>query len=377
MKIGLVCPYGVDRGGGVLEVVYAIQAVLNKRGHDAYLITPRPQTDDFQQRDKTIFIGSATDVKMPSRTTIQMSASQLESVDAMLDEHKFDVLHFNEPWVPLMSYQLLSRSRCANVGTFHANVPPSGFLRALTKAAAPWAKLVVKDIHAYTAVSEAAAEQICKHTAEPVAIIPNGIDMKRFKRPRKIYDGRKDSSILYVSRLEGRKGVKYLLHAFAELQLHRPDVRLVLVGDGPDREKLEELATELELRNVQFLGYVTTEKKIALYQESDLFCAPSLYGESFGVVLLEAMASGLVTVAGDNPGYASVLKGLGSISLVDPKHTAEFARRLELLLYETDLRKLWRNWAVAELPQYSYDHIVAQYEEVYKKAIKARALRVG
>ncbi len=192
---------------------------------------------------------------------------------------------------------------------------------------------------------------------------------KRFTPPKVFRDKRRKKTVLYIGRLEGRKGVKHLLHAFKLVKERHPDVSLVVAGTGADGEKLEMLASDLELQDVKFLGFITDAEKIKLLRNSDLFCAPALYGESFGLVLLEAMATGLVTVAGDNPGYESVMRGLGAISLVNPKHLEEFARRLELLLYEADLRKLWRNWAVTELPQYSYERIVDQYEEVYRQAI--------
>jgi phosphatidylinositol alpha-mannosyltransferase len=202
-----------------------------------------------------------------------------------------------------------------------------------------------------------------------VAIIPNGV-ADRFIPPKRFVDARKHKTILFVGRLDARKGVKYLLHAFKLITEKDPNVTLKIAGDGVEREKLETLAADLELNNVEFLGFVSDAAKIKLLQTSDLFCAPSPYGESFGLVVIEAMATGLVTVAGDNPGYSSVLRGLGAISLIHPKHTAEFARRLELLLREPDLRKLWREWALGEMPKYSYKRIVDQYMEVYEKAIE-------
>ncbi|HSX32797.1 MAG TPA: glycosyltransferase family 4 protein [Candidatus Saccharimonadales bacterium] len=371
MKIGLVCPYNVAKGGGVQEILYAMQAELLKRGHDCYIITPRPQDHDSEPGDHMIFVGAGNDFSSPTRTVFQISASLSEDIQQMLDREQFDVLHFHEPWVPMLSYQILTRSNCANVGTFHAKLPETMMSRTMAKVITPYTKPILKYMHAFTAVSDAAAEYICSLTDEPVAIIPNGI-ANRFTPPRVFKDGRKQKTILYVGRLEGRKGVGHLLRAFQLVSERHPEVNLVIAGNGPDREKLEMLAGSLELKNVQFLGFVSDAQKIKLYRGSDLFCAPALFGESFGLVLLEAMACGLVTVAGDNPGYEGVMKGLGAISLVNPKHTAEFARRLELLLFENDLRKLWRGWAAEELPQYSYERIVDQYIEVYEAAISAK-----
>lgn len=369
MKIGLVCPYGINKGGGVLEIVKTLQVELQRRGHDAYIITPKPQNHDEEPGDHVIFVGGSTDLSTPAHTTIQVSASVGESIEAMLQEQQFDVLHFHEPWIPMLSAQILARSTAVNVATFHAKLPETMMIRTMAKVITPYTKPILKYIDSFTAPSDAAAEYVCSLTDEPVAIIPNGIDLKDYTLPEKFSDNKKSKTILYIGRLEGRKGVKYLLHAFKELSQKHPDVSLVLGGDGVDRAKLEMLAEDLELKNVTFLGYVSHADKLKYLKSCDLFCAPALFGESFGVVLLEAMATGLVTVAGDNPGYSAVMRGLGALSLVNPKHTAEFARRLSLLLYENDLRKLWRTWAAAEISQYSWDKIVEQYEEVYVEAL--------
>lgn len=372
MKIGLVCPYSITKGGGVLEIVRALQVGLQRRGHDAYIITPRPQGHEDGPDDHVIFVGGSTDFRSPTQTTIQISASINDAIQEMLDEEKFDIIHFHEPWIPMLSAQILARSQAANVATFHAKLPETAMSRTMAKVITPYTKPILKYIDVLTAPSDAAADYVCSLTDAPVAIIPNGINLKDFKPPKKFSDSRKTKTIFYVGRLEGRKGVKYLLRAFKLLSAKHPDVSLVIGGDGPDRAKLEMLADDLELNNVTFLGYLSHEDKVKFMQTSDLFCVPSLFGESFGVVLLEAMATGLVTVAGDNPGYAAVMNGLGSLSLVDPKHSAEFARRLELLLYQKDLRRLWREWAATEIPQYSWDRIVGQYENVYEKALASK-----
>lgn len=368
MKIGLVCPYSIAKGGGVQEIVRALQAGLESRGHDVYIITPLPR-EGAEPEYKTIFVGGSTDFNSPLSTTIQISASIAEKIDAMLEEEQFDVLHFHEPWIPMLSLQLLNRSNAVNVATFHAKLPETMMSRTISKVITPYTKSVLKYIHELTAVSDAAADYLCTLTDRSVAIIPNGIDLNFYQPPTRRAD-HKQKTIFYVGRLEARKGLKYLLHAFKLLSEKRPDVRLVISGDGVDRDKLESLAIDLELPNVTFPGFISNEEKLKHLQTADLFCAPALHGESFGVVLLEAMATGLVTVAGDNPGYASVMQGLGAISLVNPKHSAEFARRLDLLLYEDDLRSLWRTWAQENVAQYDWPKIVEQYEEVFKLAFK-------
>lgn len=374
MKIGLVCPYDIAKGGGVKEIVFAMQAELIQRGHEAYVIAPRPRGYDEEtaKNKHIILVGAATDFNSPLHTTVQVSAGMNEDIDAMLEEHNFDVLHFHEPWVPVLSRQILTRSNTVNVATFHAKLPETMMSRTLVKVVTPYTKPLLKYIHEFTAVSESAAEYVCSMTDKPVALIPVGIDLDVYKAPARRSDKRKEKMIFFVGRLENRKGVKHMLYAFRLLQEKHPNdkISLVIAGNGPDREKLEMLTRDLELKHVTFLGYISEKDKVKYLRKADLFCAPALYGESFGLVLLEAMATGAVTVAGNNPGYAGVMQGLGAISLVNPKDDAEFARRLDLLLHEPDLRKLWREWAAEQLPQYTYGAIVSQYEEIYRQAIE-------
>ncbi len=371
MKIGLVCPYNISFGGGVQQLVLAYQSELRRRGHDAIIITPEPRdgSEDFD-RSHIIFLGSGAEFSNPLHTTGQVSVGLNDEIDRVLKEHKFEILHFHEPGVPMLSRQMLVRSHTVNVATFHAAFPETLVGRTFARVAVPYIKPLLQHIHEYVAVSEAAAEYVRTLTKGPVAIIPNAIDLKHFTLPKQRDDSKVHKTILYVGRLENRKGVKYLLQAFAQLKAKRPDVSLLIAGDGTDRDKLEALAQELQLDDVTFAGYISEQQKLEYLQTCDLFCAPSPYGESFGLVLLEAMATGIVTVAGNNPGYRSVLTGLGSLSLIDPKDSDEFAHRLDLLLHENALRKLWRDWAKDQVNRYSTKTIVDQYEVLYEKAIK-------
>lgn len=371
MRIGIVCPYNVALGGGVQKLVLAYQAELRRRGHDAIVITPEPRDMDGElEHDHVLFLGNGTEVSNPFHTTGQVSVGLNDEIDRVLAEYKFDLLHFHEPGVPMLGRQMLARSNTVNVATFHAAFPETLVGRTFARVAVPYVKPLLKYIHEYVAVSEPAAEYIATITGKPVAIIPNPIDLTTFKPPKTRDESKIYKTILYVGRLENRKGVKYLLQAFAKLQEKRPDVSLLIAGDGTDREKLEALARELQLQNITFAGYVSDGQKLEYLQTADLFCAPSPYGESFGIVLLEAMATGLVTVCGNNPGYRSVMAGLGSLSLIDPKETGEFAHRLDLLLHEKDLRKLWRSWAKDQVKQYDVKVIIDQYEELYNMALK-------
>jgi phosphatidylinositol alpha-mannosyltransferase len=374
MKIGLICPYNIAKGGGVQEIVNAMQAELARRGHEVKILTPEPRDmPDYHRKEHIIFVGGAADFKSPLHTTSQFSvAADTYGITQMLEEEKFDILHFHEPWVPVLSRQILSRSTSVNVATFHAKLPETLMTRTMVKVVEPYTRAVLKQLDELTAVSEAASEYVRTLTEQPVSIVPNGIDLKKYTT-QKHRPASREKTILFIGRLEKRKGVEHLLQAYNLLVTREPDVQLIIAGDGPDREKLQYLASDLNLGKVTFTGYVSEEEKLQLLQETDLFCAPALYGESFGIVLLEAMATGAVTVAGNNPGYSSVLQDLGSLSLVNPKETEEFARRLDVMLHDEELRKLWKKWANEQVQQYSYTRIVDQYLEIYESAYTRHA----
>ncbi len=370
MKIGLICPYSLTKGGGVQEVVKALQTEYEKLGHEAIIITPQPKEPYSKHDRKLIFLGSAADFKSPLATTTQISASVLtDEIDAMLEYEQFDVLHFHEPWVPVLSRQILSRSQTANVATFHAKLPETIASRALARVITPYTKPLLRHIDLFTAVSDAASDYVKTLTEAEIEIVPNGIHLGHYRKPANLQRARGPKTILYIGRLEKRKGVKYLLQAFQLLEEQIPGVRLLIGGDGVDREKLEELSEELELKNIEFMGYIDDQKKRELLHTTDLFCSPAIFGESFGIVLLEAMSSGLVTVAGNNPGYTAVMTGLGQLSMVDPRDTKEFAHRLNLLLSDEGLRELWKSWAKKHVRQFDYPKVARMYIDVYERAI--------
>ncbi len=375
MKIGIVLPYDVTKGGGVKEIAVSQLKGLRKRGHDAYLITPRPQNHDGAPDEHVIFVGGSADLRSPGSTTVQISAGLTRDIEEMLAHHKFDILQFHEPWLPMLSRQILSRSTAVNVATFHAKLPETVMMRTMARVVEPYMRSVLKYIDVFVSASKPGGEYVTTLTDQPVHLIPVDINLDNFTRPKTFNDDHQEKTILYVGRLEGRKGVKFLLYAYGMLKERCPDVRLHILGDGPDRDKLEALAEDLELQDVTFLGFRSNAEKIKRFKEADLYCSPALFGEGFGLVLLEAMATGVPLVAGDNPGYASVMTGFGALSLVNPRDTPDFARRLELLLYQKDLRKLWRTWADSEVRQYSSERMAKSYEELYQDALRHKKAR--
>lgn len=375
MKVGLVCPYNVNRGGGVQEIIRDMHAGLKERGHEVRILTPRPRDISNVDTTDTIFVGSGADMRSPGMKTLPTFSASVDTdtIDQVLEQEQFDVLHFHEPWVPVLSRQILVRSKAVNIATFHAAIPETMVSRTITSVVTPYALSVLKYLHEYTAVSDAAAVYIRSLTDEPIQLIPNAIDLTRYTWKAHPLPAEGSRTILYIGRLEARKGLKYLLRAFQLVEAQDENVRLLLAGSGPDREKLELLVEDLHLKNVTFLGHISDAEKMRLLAEADLFCSPALYGESFGIVLLEAMARGLVTVAGNNAGYEGVMRETGRLSIVNPRDSVEFARRLQLLLNDESLRAAWQKWAKTYVQQFAYPHVIDLYEQCYKDALKKHA----
>jgi phosphatidylinositol alpha-mannosyltransferase len=374
VKIGLVCPYDIFRSGGVQEHVLAQADQLRLRGHTVKIITPKVFGYDGKKPKDIVFIGSSTKVRTPIKTTLELGASlQRDRVVEALDKEHFDVIHVHEPEVPIIGAQIIAAASCPVVATFHALFPdtPAGW--TLEAIRIPYSRSIYERLTEITSVTNDAANFVRERTGRKVNIIPNGIDLKKFN-PGKLDDRKPGElkTILYVGRLEKRKGVKYLIKAYEKLAAQHDDVQLVIAGNGEEREKLEDIVSFRDIPRVSFLGFVSEAKKIQLLKKADLFCAPALYGESFGIVLLEALAMGVVTVAGNNPGYSSVLIGPGASSLVDPKDTPRMTHRLETMLYDAKERQKWQSWAKKYVQKFDYVKVVDSYEKIYKRLLDAK-----
>jgi phosphatidylinositol alpha-mannosyltransferase len=372
MKIGIVCPYDIARGGGVQEHVLAQAQGLKKRGYEVKIITPkvRHQKTSLSGTPDVIYVGNSAKVKTPIKTSLELGVSlSRDAVDDMLAKENFDLLHIHEPEVPLLGAQIVAKALCPVVATFHAIHPQTPMGRTIETFRIPYSRSIFSRLTGLTAVSDPAAEFVRERTDRPVHIIPNGIDLTKYTfRPKAKPAALK--TILYIGRLEKRKGLSYLLKAYARLAKQRDDIRLVLIGDGELRQNLQETIDNKAIPRVSFLGYVSEAEKLKWLHKASLFCSPALYGESFGIVLLEAMASGTVLVAGDNPGYSSVMQGRGRQSLVNPKDTEAFSRRLGLLLDDQVLRQAWLDWAQKYVQQFDYPRVIDKYESLYKQILK-------
>jgi phosphatidyl-myo-inositol alpha-mannosyltransferase len=377
MKIAQVCPYDMfNHTGGVPQVVIHLAQGLSAKGHQVKIITPRPSKYEGDPPEGYLFLGNSRKLKAGLATAGDVGIEiDGKEIDDLLAREDFDVIHYHEPWLPHLSRQMILRSNAAHVGTFHASLADSLAGKSILNMTSLYWKIILQKMQIITAVSETASSGlIAKASNNPkvkaIRYIPNGIDLKSYKTRSPAPRHPNMKTILYIGRLEGRKGVNYLLRAFSVLAASRDDVQLYVAGSGPDEAALRSFVKENDIPRVTFLGFISNEDKISYLHRADLFCAPAHKGESFGIVLLEAMAASCPIVAGDNKGYLSVMKSTGALSLVNPKDTIDFSRRLEIMIFNEDIRNVWLKWAQPYVQQFDYPKIVTQYEDAYKEAVR-------
>lgn len=367
MKIGLVCPYDVFAPGGVKEHVLSLYQEFKKKGHRVKIIAP--QTKETENPDLLLLGRSA---KFPSATGSwgRIGACfETKEIEKILERENFDLLHFHEPLVPFLSWQALFSSNTVNIATFHSSWENGISLIAnfdfLIK---PFAEIFEKKLDRLIAVSKTCKKCWQKFFKKELMVIPNGVYLSRFsprvKPIEKYQDGK--ISLLFVGRLEKRKGAIYLLRAFEKMKRER--VRVILVGDGPRKIETEVFVRTHNLGDVEFVGRVSETELPRYYATADICCFPSLGGESFGIVLLEAMASGKPIVCFANPGYKEVLKDYPfKRALVKVGDVEELTKALESLSRGVALRKKLAQWSLREVKKYSWEKVASQVLEYYQQ----------
>lgn len=366
MKIGVFCPYNYFIPGGVLEHVQAQVNELRMRGHTVTIITPKPRATKSSPLKGVVFIGKSTRVRTVMHTSADLSAAAEPAViKKLFSEHGFDILHLHEPEVPFMGLQLLSKSPCPVVGTFHAAMPENVMGKSFVGSVGPYVRGIAKQLDAVTVVSPAAAKMLGTKNLV-LHTITNGIDLKLYKP---LNAARKSNNILFLGRLEKRKGPMHLLRAFKLLKKTNPDTTLDIAGDGPLRTSMERFVANNNLSGVKFHGFVDVEKKRQLMATCGVFTSPALYGESFGIVLVEAMAMGAPVVAGDNPGYSFVMSGGGELSLINPTDSKALTKKLGIVLGGGKDVDEWLRWAKQTVKQYDWPVVVDKYEALYESLV--------
>ncbi len=371
MKIGLVSPYDWAHPGGVNTHIRCLSDEFRDMGHRTTIVAPASKPLAELNTDNLVVIGKPIPVPMAGTVArVTLSVHRARRVKSLLADEEFDVVHIHEPLLPMLPLAALRFSRGLTVGTFHAYLRRSRGYRA----ARPILKRWIRNLHGKIAVSKPAADHVSRYYPGYYNIIPNGIDLAHFSADvppiEKYNDGK--TNILFVGRMEKRKGLQYLLAAYSRLKWEFPQVRLLVVGPGKLDAASERLLGERALEDVEFLGQVSYADLPRYYRTADIFCSPATGAESFGIVLLEAMAAGKPVIASDIPGYAAVLEDGVRGMLVEPKDETALANALVELIGRPDVRRDLGQKGRVYAQAFTWDRVAKQVMEYYERLLEER-----
>ena len=380
MKIALVSPYDVRYPGGVADHIQHLSGVLRVMGHHVTVIAPAGTGNDDAFVVGQDFYGIGRAVKFPANgssawITLQPFALT-RPVKEVLRAENFDVIHLHEPLMPNLPHIVLRHSTSINVGTFHA-FSESNMGYATFR---PYLRRDFRMLHGRIAVSRAARAYVQSYFPGRVVVVPNGIEPERFGpgvEPFPQYrDGR--PTILFVGRYnDARKGFKYLTRAIALVRAQYPDVRLLVVGRGQPNRYLRFIESHGLERNVEFVGFASGEELPRYYASADLFCSPATGRESFGLVVMEAMASGTPVVTTAIPGHQGILTNGVEGLMVEPASAQALAMAMVRLLSDRSLARAMGEAGRATALQYSWDEVGKQVVAEYAQAATLQQRRAS
>jgi len=364
VKICLVSPYDYPYPGGVTEQVKGLEKHLRLRGHQITILAPSSEDDARLLAGNVRRLGDV--VELPangSRARISLSLGISRTVREILSTEAFDVIHLHEPLMPTVPLIVLRQSQTCNVGTFHAYGDES----LAYAAARPLLRSYFERLHGRIAVSVAARDYVSQYFPGDYAIIPNGVDVARFAAPLPPLERDGRPVILFVGRFEEqRKGFRTLLQALPLVRTVCPDVRLIVVGKG-DPGLFADLLPDTS-GVVEFSGYVSAAELPRYYQSCTVYCSPSTGQESFGVVLLEAMAAGAPIVASRCVGYAAVLSHGQEGFLFEPRSPEALAVALVRVLSDAALRDAMAAHGRVTAARYDWPLVAARVEAFYDQS---------
>jgi phosphatidylinositol alpha-mannosyltransferase len=373
LKVALVSPYGYPHPGGVNDHIRNQYEQLRRLGHDAWVITSK-YSKERESEGHVIRLG--TGWAFPANGSVgrvTLGWQFKEQAREILAEHQFDILHFHEPFVPFLSPTVLDQSQTVNIATFHAfgGFSPSYWFGR--RVAGPLAAR----LHGRIAVSGAARHFISRYFPGEYEIIPNGVDIELYGSAAPLEQLRDGTlNILFIGRLEERKGLIHLLKAYHRLRKRRVDARLLVIGAGPKLREYRRFVGLRQIRDVEFLTRVSDARKARYLASADIFCVPSTGQESFGIVLLEAMAAGVPIVASDIHGYKNVLQRDVQGLLVEPRNHRALAAALYALARDPELRHQMGEAGRRRAPEYSWPRVTERVVEYYHE-VRDRVLAAG
>ncbi|MEE2040561.1 glycosyltransferase family 4 protein [Nocardiopsis sp. CT-R113] len=367
MRVGLVCPYAWDVPGGVQQHVGDLAEALTGMGHQVSVLAPVGDAEGAELPDHLVNAGRPVPVRYNgSVARLSFGPRTASRVRRWIAEGGFDVLHVHEPSAPSVSLLACWAADGPLVATFHTSNPRSRAMAASSRAL----RSATEKINGRIAVSEAARRTLVEHVGGDAVLIPNGVAVRSFERASALpgWPG-EGGSLGFLGRLdEPRKGLSVLLDAFALMAPERPGLRLLVAGPGDREAALAAVPDDLRARVVP-LGRLDAADKARAYRSADVFCAPNLGGESFGIVLTEAMASGAAIVASDIPAFSAVLEGGAAGDLFSAGDPADLAARAGALLDAPERRRRLSRAARLAVRAYDWETVAADVARVYETVL--------
>jgi phosphatidylinositol alpha-mannosyltransferase len=368
MRIGLVCPYQWDVPGGVQYHVRDLARTLREMGHHVEVLTPAEHEESL---DGEWMTWAGRTVPVPyngSMASMQFGPVSAARVRRWLREGNFDVVHVHEPASPSVSLTVCMIAKGPIVATFHAATTRSKWLAAVGPMARPW----LERISGRIAVSDFARRVQVEHLGGDAVIIPNGVHVDAFAEGPPLpghQRGVDGPTIGFLGRFdEPRKGLPVLLEAMRTVLRKHPGAQLLIAGRG-DADEVRELIGEDLLASVSLLGELSEEDKGAFLRSVDVYCAPNLLGESFGVILIEALAAGAPIVASDLDAFARVLEDGQAGVLVRRGDAAALARALCDLLADPARRAELSARGAMAAAAYDWDVLARRILTVYETVV--------
>lgn len=367
MKVVQISPYAIGRHGGVQTHVKDLSGWLQSQGHEVKIICP-PGPDVVGVtpigQKKTITLHDT------SFEISRASGPELSACIADLTAWGAEVVHLHTPWTPMLCWQLWRRLHLPTVATFHATLPelkgfdPAG--RFLHHAAKYYDRRLARIV-----VPSKAPQQQWKAMGitPPPSIIPPSIDLSHWRAHHRDAATLHDFNVVHVGRLEDRKGVKILLDAWPRIADAIPNAHLTIAGSGELEADLKRFAARHQMPRVQFLPPPSDPVKHQLVANADVFAAPALGGESFGLVLIEAMAAGALPVAAANAGFSTVLQGAGQDLLVPVGDSRAMADKIIDLARHPQKQRQMRDWATNRADEFDIQAVGPEFVSLYESVL--------
>lgn len=384
LKVAIVSPYSMEPTGGVQKHIEEYSSYLLSQGHETIVISAiNPQIEEPKHVNwatKRVFLSTAvpqrhngTVAHVPRR----VPTNPVEIYRAW-QNIKADIVHSHDPYLSSASLELIIHSRLPllnsspawQFATFHAfnsdNQVKYGMISQLRHVFSPM-------LDGTIVVSQATQQFAQRYFPRNHERISNGIDTKRFSDQTECLEQYKDEklNIVYVGRLEERKGVIHLLNVFAQVKKQRPNTRLIIAGDGPQKSLLEEMVTKEGIADVVFLGVVSDDDLPKVYNTADICAFYATHGEAQGRVLIEAMSARKAVMAGDNEGYKTVISDMENGMLVDPKNTQLAVSKMITLIDNQELRQSLAERGLLSAQEYDWQNVGRRIIDFYRQKIAA------